>query len=126
MMRKVAYQGYRTEEGCYVTVLDAGPRPFHLLNPRLDLVNHSPTGFEWGYMGSGPAQLALAILADFYDDATALHYYQAFKTDVIAPLSCDTKSWLIDERIIARWMESQPPTDSKIQASSGKRGGRAS
>lgn len=25
---------------------------------------HSPGGFEWGYGGSGPADLALAILAD--------------------------------------------------------------
>ena len=24
--------------------------------------NHSPDGFNWGYAGSGPAQLALAIL----------------------------------------------------------------
>lgn len=30
---------------------------------RLDLYNHSPTGLEWGYGGSGPHQLALAILA---------------------------------------------------------------
>ena len=28
------------------------------LNPRLDLWSHSPTGFEWGYPGSGPAQLS--------------------------------------------------------------------
>lgn len=34
---------------------------------RLDLYDHSPTGFEWGYSGSGPAQLALAILADHFD-----------------------------------------------------------
>lgn len=37
------------------------------LNPRLDLRNHSPTGFAWGYNGSGPAQLALALLADHLD-----------------------------------------------------------
>lgn len=24
------------------------------LKPRLDLWNHSPSGFEWGYGGSGP------------------------------------------------------------------------
>jgi hypothetical protein len=29
--------------------------------PRL-VVQHSPTGFEWGYGGSGPADLALNIL----------------------------------------------------------------
>lgn len=38
-------------------------RPLEL---RLDLCNHSPTGFEWGYGGSGPAQLALAILAHHF------------------------------------------------------------
>ncbi|MBT9252140.1 MAG: hypothetical protein KM296_00220 [Brockia lithotrophica] len=26
---------------------------------------HSPTGFEWGYGGSGPADLALSILHDY-------------------------------------------------------------
>ena len=34
----------------------------------LELVNHSPSGFEWGYGGSGPAQLALAFLLDYTDD----------------------------------------------------------
>ena len=50
------------------------------LDPRLDLCNHSPTGFEWGYGGSGPAQLALAILArHLKDDAAALNLHQEFK-----------------------------------------------
>jgi Family of unknown function (DUF6166) len=35
---------------------------------RLDLFNHSPTGFGWGYGGSGPAQLAVALLADALGD----------------------------------------------------------
>jgi hypothetical protein len=34
------------------------------LELRLDIVNHSPDGFNWGYKGSGPAQLSLALLAD--------------------------------------------------------------
>jgi len=49
--------------------------------------NHSPDGFNWGYGGSGPAQLALAILLAAgveCDDAVRLH--QRFKWDVIAPL----------------------------------------
>ena len=38
-----------------------------------DLVNHSPDGTEWGYAGSGPAQLALALLAHaLADDALAV------------------------------------------------------
>src|ERR1019366_2853013 len=57
------------------------------LNPRLDLYNHSPTGFEWGYCGSGPAQLALAILADHLgNDEQVLDFYHRFKWGVIAEL----------------------------------------
>jgi Family of unknown function (DUF6166) len=57
------------------------------LSPRLDLRNHSPTGFNWGYGGSGPAQLALAVLADHLkDEEQALKLYQDFKLKVIATL----------------------------------------
>ena len=57
------------------------------LPPRHDLVNHSPTGFAWGYGGSGPSQLALALLAHFLeDDREALAWYQAFKWRIVANL----------------------------------------
>ena len=47
---------------------------------RLDLFNHSPTGFSWGYGGSGPAQLALALLADALgDDDWAIRLHQVFQ-----------------------------------------------
>jgi hypothetical protein len=50
------------------------PLPLHL-----ELRNHSPTGFAWGYGGSGPAQLALALLVDATQDQTlALRHYQDF------------------------------------------------
>jgi uncharacterized protein DUF6166 len=75
------YEGRR--EGRAVTVTVDG-RP---LNPRLDLWNHSPTGFEWGYGGSGPAQLALAILADHLgNNRQALDFHHRFKWAVIAEL----------------------------------------
>jgi hypothetical protein len=48
--------------------------------------NHSPDGFNWGYGGSGPAQLALAVLLKIADKETALANYQQFKFDVIAGL----------------------------------------
>jgi hypothetical protein len=69
------------------------------LSPRrsLALRNHSPDGFNWGYPGSGPAQLALGLLLDFLDgepdaDDRALHHYQDFKFKVIARLDGD-KGW---------------------------------
>jgi hypothetical protein len=80
------YQGWRdaVTGTAYVSV-DGRP-----LDLRLDLDNHSPTGFEWGYGGSGPAQLALALLADALgDDQLALRLHQPFKWRVIAKLERD-------------------------------------
>jgi hypothetical protein len=36
----------------------------HLLNPRTDLEHCSPDGLSWGYRGSGPSQLAVAMLME--------------------------------------------------------------
>lgn len=59
------------------------------LNPRYDFQNHSPAGFAWGYFGSGPAQLAFAILAEEFGPVWADTHsrYQAFKADVLAVLN---------------------------------------
>lgn len=46
--------------------------------------NHSPDGFAWGYTGSGPAQLALAILLTVMSREEAQEYYQAFKNAVVS------------------------------------------
>ncbi|MFO0851856.1 MAG: DUF6166 domain-containing protein [Gemmataceae bacterium] len=83
------YRGRRTAAGTVVTVEDeSGQRP---LAPRHDLRRHSPAGFEWGYAGSGPAQLALALTADALgDDDRARRVYQAFKFKVVGPLAADT------------------------------------
>lgn len=46
--------------------------------------SHSPTGFNWGYGGSGPAQLALAVLLECTDEETAGRLYQEFKWEWIS------------------------------------------
>lgn len=38
------------------------------VRPLEHLVQHSPDGFEWGYFGSGPADLARSIVGDLIDD----------------------------------------------------------
>lgn len=59
--------------------------------------SHSPTGFSWGYHGSGCAQLALAVMMEMlkgssfsvdYEDGKldVKKHYQDFKRDVIAKL----------------------------------------
>ena len=58
----------------------------HVLLPfdSQDLRNHSPDGFNWGYGGSGPAQLALAILLHTFGKEFAQRHYQDFKWQVVA------------------------------------------
>lgn len=75
------YEGGRSLAGAVVTV-DGKPLP-----PRFDLKKLSPAGFEWTYEGAGPAQLALALLADHLgDDQRALQHHEAFMREVIADL----------------------------------------
>ena len=75
------YAGGRSLAGAVVTV-DGAP-----LDPRHDLRRLSPTGFEWTYEGAGPAQLALALLADHLgDDRQALALHERFMRSVVAQL----------------------------------------
>jgi hypothetical protein len=75
------YEGGRSLAGAIVTV-DGKALP-----PRFDLKKLSSAGFEWTYEGAGPAQLALALLADHLDDdQKALQHHEAFMRAVIADL----------------------------------------
>lgn len=47
-------------------------------------INHSPDGFSWGYGGSGPSQLALAICLEIYDVEYAFSMYQHFKGHAVS------------------------------------------
>lgn len=77
------YIGLRTKSGTEVVVQTAEGSTN--LQPRLDLIRHSPVGFDWGRCGSGQAQLALALLAHVSgDDAFALEHYQLFQHEIIA------------------------------------------
>jgi len=74
-----------------------------ILNPQKSqkIRNHSPDGFNWGYGGSGPAQLALAILLQFMDEQKALKHYQNFKFKVISRLPQNNFDTEID---ITEWI----------------------
>lgn len=59
--------------------------------------NHSPDGFAWGYGGSGPAQLALAILLEAgLSDDEAMRFYQRFKAKYLAVLPRDSFKLEVD------------------------------
>lgn len=59
------YLGTRTIDGLQVTV-DGQPLPDHR-----DIKEYTNAGFEWGYPGDAPRQLALAILFDHLGNASA-------------------------------------------------------
>ena len=51
------------------------------------VVKHSPTGFAWGYGGSGPADLAFNTLLAFGEPIPSCYrLYQAFKEEIIAAI----------------------------------------
>jgi hypothetical protein len=94
------YAGHRDPgmpvgEACSVTVEG------NSLDCRYDLLSASPSGFEWGYGGSGPAQLAIAILAHAYDDEFATTHYQQFKRDVVAGLP--ENDWTLTKGDLDEW-----------------------
>lgn len=67
----------------------------------LQVINHNPKGFSWSYGGSGPAQLALAILLEILPGKKAAAFHQDFKWKFIATLpekdfetELDVSGWL--------------------------------
>ena len=102
-------RGERSKGEVLVTV-DGAPLDWR---SSLAVRNHSPTGPAWGYGGSGPAQLALAILLAVTDEVTAEQYYQKFKWDVLAPLAADR--WAVDAGDVLGWLESAAGTDDVVR-----------
>jgi hypothetical protein len=72
------------------------------------VIRHSPTGMEWGYGGSGPADLALNILMLFSDENTANSLYQTYKWEVIANIP--EKGAEIKAEEVERWLNSHLPS----------------
>lgn len=54
--------------------------------PSLKICDHSPDGFNWGYGGSGPSQLAFAICMEFLPVEQVWGVYQDYKWNYIATL----------------------------------------
>ncbi|MCY3553711.1 MAG: DUF6166 domain-containing protein [Gemmatimonadetes bacterium] len=108
-MQHDKFHGYRLSNGeCFVSLISTYIRKTQYELPlRLDLRNHSPTGFEWGYGGSGPSQLALAMLAYATDDHTALDLYQMFKQACVGRLPASRWKVRIDD--VRNWAKDPSP-----------------
>jgi hypothetical protein len=114
------YIGKRLESGdCVIAVQFQGLEwPLHHVKL------HSPEGFEWGYAGSGPADTALSILADYFDErpgrkrlengqCKCWRLHQKFKEKFKA--TALRQGFVIQESDIKQWLESLPaPILAKI------------
>lgn len=102
------YVGDRVPGGAgpgVVTFVDmADDRRPQALPPRNDVRNHSPDGFNWGYGGSGPAQLALALCIHALggDEQRALRVYQEVKFALVARFA---DAWSIDSAELLKTIE---------------------
>jgi hypothetical protein len=104
-------EGARAE--AIVRVFDARDeeRWHYLTLPRItkDEARHSPAGFEWGYAGSGPAELARAMLMRaFPGDPPACGVrhpvvYQWFKGAVVQRLP--RAGWTLEGAALLEWYD---------------------
>jgi hypothetical protein len=109
-MKIEGFASKETKEGGYLVKVDGKELS---LKPSQKLRNHSPTGFCWGYSGSGPAQLALALLLHAgIPKEDALDLYQDFKARHISGLpngkdfvvEIDIQAWVLGIKAARRAM----------------------
>jgi hypothetical protein len=97
------YRGYRESQvGHQLVTKD---NDLLMPGPSQKVWNHSPGGFNWGYGGSGPAQLALAILLDVTgDEKLAVEHHQAFKWAFVSGWG---DRWEISSEQILEWLKTR-------------------
>ena len=101
-MEMATYQGLRHSAGVGGQLV---LKDDNILSPRPSqkMWNHSPDGFNWGYQGSGPAQLALALLLDATaNPSLSVRLHQDFKREKVASWQDD---WKINSEEILAWVE---------------------
>ena len=106
MIKKI----YRGEpDGAVKVILPSGRS-----RPLRHVLLHSPSGFAWGYEGSGPADLAMSLLCDvlgerpsqrqlIYGRFKAYRHHQDFKREVVAGWELGSH-FEIDSEAIAAWL----------------------
>lgn len=82
---------------------------FRLTNVPHSPVQHSPSGFSWGYPGSGPAELALCILNLFIseDGQAPIDCYRG---------TCSLTAWMLHQDFKNAFITSMPESGGVIRA----------
>lgn len=101
-------RGYQQGQlgGAALVTIDDAPLGLPTIDERRER-RHSPDGFQWGYAGSGPTELARAILVAICRAdkslARSARCYQRFKFDVIARLP--KESFELTDIAVRAWMD---------------------
>ena len=96
------FRGKRVEDVRLVEVVGETRVLLLPLKPSLQIAEHSPEGFNWGYEGSGPAQLALGILYEVTGNvALSRDFYQLFKLDHESQWD---EHWEMRESEVLQWL----------------------
>ena len=96
------FRGKKVEYDRIVEIEQNGSVAPLLLEPSLEIADHSPDGFNCRYGGSGPAQLALGILYEVTGNVElARSYYQFFKSDYVSRWG---ECWEISESEVRQWL----------------------
>ncbi len=102
----ITYTGIRV--GHVVSVVVTTPEGSKSLR---HISRHSPDGFQWGYGGSGPSDLALSIMVDFFEKQGLSMFalknagtcYQDFKWEFIAGVQ--ENRFVITGEQINKWIK---------------------
>lgn len=97
------YRGVRVMPG-YKATLYVDGTILDLKSSKLDVHDYGADSPEWGYFGSGPSQVAAAILYDLTTDIELTKkYHQQFKREYIA--NFDQNGFVLLEIQIRVWLE---------------------
>lgn len=77
---EMVFLPYKEGDDITVSRTDTGKK---ITNVARNVVKHSLSDYDWGYEGSGPAELALNCLMMFCDYTTAYNLHQSFKTKFV-------------------------------------------
>lgn len=97
--RNKIYAGFRNEKGL-VEEVRVNEQPLK------HIVTLSPTGFEWGYGGSGPYDLSLSIMTDFLGERPSGRLHDAFYRDVVRKLPREG-TWRLMGEALDLWLAKQ-------------------
>ena len=93
---KKVYEGKITIFGDAVVTVNGAP-----LAPALDVAQYSTSGFSWRYRGSGPTQLAVAIMTDAFG-ANIARTYAWMLDDLVQSKLHKEKPWVLTEHDLSR------------------------